>query len=301
MSEIKVNTLQTNNIFSNVLSVGASSTINSTGIFLNNSNASVNASAIKVSTGASNIIVQGVTSVAAVNIGGVSTTTLNVEAANSQFFTANGTWTKPTWATTGNELVIVQLWGAGGGGNTTSGGGGGAYVFGYLKSSQLDATETITVGIGGGAGLVGQSTTVNLASGKTLIARGGGQANTTRGGGGGGWQGAGSAQNGGAPLGNTTAGGLSTFGGGAGGNNTTANTGGTSVYGGGGGAFGTGAGGNTIFGGGGGASTGTRGTSIYGGFGGNSTVSATAPGGGAGPNASGANGEVRIYTLRMVN
>lgn len=59
---------------------------------------------------------------------------LMAETVNTQIFTANGTWTKPGWANTGNELVVVHMWGGGGGGSSAgqpnpSGAGGGAFVF----------------------------------------------------------------------------------------------------------------------------------------------------------------------------
>jgi len=41
----------------------------------------------------------------------VFSNTTPTETVNTQIFTANGTWTKPSWATDGKELVIVHMWG----------------------------------------------------------------------------------------------------------------------------------------------------------------------------------------------
>lgn len=87
---------------------------------------------------------------------------------NTQIFTSNGTWTKPT-GLTGNEQVIFQLWGAGGNAfaDTSSwsdpdspvtvsysqieAGGGGAYFSGHRLLSDLSSSIPVTVGQSGGA------------------------------------------------------------------------------------------------------------------------------------------------------
>lgn len=191
---------------------------------------------------------------------------------NTQIFTANGYWIKPAWANTGQELVIVNLIGAGGGAikssylSTTAGGGGGAFVWGVFMSSQCNAICNVVVGIGGAAGSDSSGTGNWAAAGdggnsvfyhntsKSLFltaygGRGGAirytapNAGNFRGGGGGGWFGSGNTytrggtqlarEYGGEPLGGNNSVLDSEFGGGTGGGIT--NTAGISVYGGGGG------------------------------------------------------------------
>lgn len=256
----------------------------------------------------------------------VVSNTYITETVNTQLFTANGTWTKPSWATDGKELVIVHMWGGGGGSaggtgggtSTGAGGGGGAYMFGCFIANNLSSTQAVVVGLGGLGAASATGVTVQAGSGKSstfagLIAYGGGGGTfnstltpTLTAGGGGGWFSAGSntsTASGGAPLGGTFASTNSTFGGGAGSN--TSILGGYSVYGGGGGGVSSlsppisAAGGSSIFGGGGGFG----GTSVYGGSGGNRT-DGIIPGGGAGTGPSGyagARGEVRVYTYRIVS
>ena len=243
--------------------------------------------------------------------------------SNYQVFTASGTWTKPS-GLSGNEIVFVQLWGAGGGGggcaNATSsgagGGGGGAYTEAKFRASDLSSTVTVTLGSGGagGVGLANGSAGGNSTFGSYLTAYGGGggslaSGTNTAGGGGGGNSSAGVTANntttggdGGGINGSTGtagAGAGNSFGGAAGGGNNQA--GGSSTHGGGGGGSGggSGVGGSGYFGGagggGGGITTGNNGGTgiVYGGNGGNGGGNAngsngTAPGGGGG--GSGNNG-----------
>lgn len=82
-----------------------------------------------------------------------------------KFYNPSGsphTWTKPG----GLKYVIVEVQAGGGGGGRTrsssyesaSGGGGGAYCRKKILASELSATETVTVGIGGLGGKVSGST-----------------------------------------------------------------------------------------------------------------------------------------------
>jgi len=304
MSQLEVATLVANSLFANSV-VAPGITINSTALGLG-SNTRIGTAGLSVGNSTVNNVLQATVSEPNITINGSTLTSIPTagEICNVQIFTANGTWTKPSWATTGYELVFVHMWGAGGGGNnsgaTAFGGGGGAFVFGIYMGSQVNSTANVVVGLGGGGGQVGGSSTFANATNGLLTAYGGGGAGSiVYAGGGAGWLQAGSttgdgrAGAGGAPLGGNATVSDSTFGGG----NTS---GGNSIYGGGGGN-----GGRSIFGGGGGAytSTGVCGTSIYGGNGGNNSVSATTPGGGGGNGPStlvGARGEVRVYTLRKL-
>ena len=298
MSELKVTSIEANNISANLI-VAGQTTVNSSGLYLNSTSGVINSSAIVVSNASGNVILQGTTNLASITINGTEYTSLVNETVNTQIFTANGTWTKPSWATTNNELVVVHLWGGGGGGSSSNsaGGGGGAFVFGYYKMSQLGNTANVVVGAGGSASGSGNGEPSSFANGNNtlLIAYGGGSGGGSSSGCGGGWLGTGNTTVGGAPLGgNTTAGSAdSTFGGGGGADTRN------SIYGGGGGS-GSGAAGNSVFGGGGGSKSSAVGTSIYGGFGGNTTQLPTIPGGGGGTQQSGARGEVRVYTYRSL-
>ncbi len=216
------------------------------------------------------------------------------------------TWTKPT----GLKYIDVQLWGAGGSGGSDNtrgaGGGGGAYNTKRFFTSELGATETVTIGAGGAAatgaaGNAGGNTT--FGSLLTAYGGGGGGAGAGVGGGGGGGitsagaTGAATGGAGGSPVGGTGASGSTPAGGsnfgGAGGGDDSAGIPGASVFGGGGGGAETGqTGGNSYYGGAGGAggtSSGfSGGTSVFGGNGGAGgdasplPTAGTVPGGGGG-------------------
>lgn len=237
---------------------------------------------------------------------------------NTQIFTANGTWTNPYYEQSGlngNETVFVMLWGGGGGGfgvTNGRGGGGGSCVIGNFKlSTIIDFTLPVIVGLGGGAGVAGGTSSFgnNLTSVALSAYGGAGSTGTTAGtaGGGGGLFAVGSGGNGGGPLGGTGGGSLattsSTFGGG-GAANTLFGNGGFSIFGGAGGTASTGTGGDSVYGGGGGADASLQGNSVFGGEGGSRTVAPTTPGGGGGANTAttsfftGARGEVRVWVIK---
>jgi hypothetical protein len=329
MSQLQVTTFEANTLSANVITSGQT-TVNSTGLYLSNSGGVINSSAISVTNSTSGITALAPTiSAPGISIGGAFYTTLPNETVNTQIFTANGTWVKPTWANTGNELVITHLWGGGGGGvsnnSTSAGGGGGAFVFGYFKTSQCNSVCNVVVGNAGvgldsgasaiTAGGVGGTSIfyANTTNSLSAYGGGGGNANSTfggAGGGGGGWLSAGQSNTnrgfalGGSPLGGNNTSTSSTFGGASQANDTAI---GASIYGGGAGSAGADVKGDSIYGGGGGAwfnSAVGPGTSFFGGFGGgngssNSTlIVGQIPAGGGGPGANGARGEVRVYTLR---
>lgn len=216
---------------------------------------------------------------------------------NTQIFTANGTWTKPS-ALSGNEQVFIMAWGAGGSGfGGAYSGGGGACVIGTCFVSEIDSTVSVTVGSGVNNAPGGNS--IFASTNKNLIATGGGVANSSKGGGGGGLLGvATSISVGGDPLGGSP----SEFGGGHGANNAPGNNGSNSIFGGGGGGLWQGLGGKTIYGGGGGGNTSSTLTSVFGGLGAQGSTQPTTPGGGgqgfgAGL-AAGARGEVRVWVIK---
>ena len=80
-------------------------------------------------------------------------------SVDSQTFTSSGTWTKPAGVT----FVFVEVMGGGGGGGSGDkdstyysagggGGAGGANDYRLFLASELDATETVTIGAGGSGG-----------------------------------------------------------------------------------------------------------------------------------------------------
>ncbi|MFN8274431.1 MAG: choice-of-anchor D domain-containing protein [Flavobacteriaceae bacterium] len=173
-------------------------------------------------------------------------------AQTSQTFNSSGNFVVPAGVTT----VTVQLWGAGGGGssaaNASGGGGGGAYTTAVLSVTP-NTTIPVTVGIGGGVGNAGTSSSIMSVSAN------GGAAGGNRAGGAGG---AASAII--APV-------TASFAGGNGGNGRT-NSGGS----------------NNEAGGGGGASATTSAAGGAGSNGGSSTTTATAGGIGTGNGGVGA-------------
>jgi hypothetical protein len=185
-------------------------------------------------------------------------------APNTQYFTASGTWNKPT-TTCSNPVAVIKCVGGGGaggaggfGGNNGGGGGGGGYAETQVALSSLGASVTVTIGAGGagtssgGAAPSGGNTTF----GATLTAGGGagGNSNGTGGAGGAsGGSGGGAGRAGGAGL--TAA--VGGTGGGAGAGHGDGGSPGTdTVAGGAGGTFGGG--------GGGGGSQGTSGSGAAG-------------------------------------
>lgn len=236
-----------------------------------------------------------------------------VTGVDYQVFTTPGaaTWTKPS-GISANALVLVELWAGGGpggnaGANNGGGGGGGGHRAKWFRAGELGATESLTIGAGGTAGVRGGDTSF----GSHMTAYGGGYGNGVDPGGGGGKLGQGTNGSGGgsAGQGGPPANGTQADQGGGNGASSGSGTGGSSVDGGGGGGSGNGPGnsngGASENGGGGGANGGgTGGASKRGGSGGNAGQAGNAPGGGGGgkPAGSGAlgigaRGEIRVTTI----
>jgi len=307
------------------VSVGNGVVINTSSILVTNTSAPIYNTAINsTSISATRIFLNGI------EYDSIAPTTPMVDY---QVFTANGSWTKPSWATA-NDIVTVQMWGGGGSGMVNAAGssfpgvgcgGGGACAIYTILANQCNSVCDVVVGPGGNSvalnvvGNPGGNSSFNAGGGLILYAYGGGAASGTntavagvgQGGGGGGWFGPGVNATpslpgaGGGPLGGNSTIFDSTFGGGGGANSAGTGVGGSSIYGGGGGARGAGVGGSSIYGGGGGGAT--PGVSIFGGNGGVSAANSGpstagwAPGGGGGANNSvgglaGGRGEVRVWT-----
>lgn len=292
--EVKIlevtNTVVSNTILViNALATNSNVTINSTSltIFAVGSNTTINSTSIRISNATNSATLAAISNTPYIVVNSVSYSKLYTETMNVQIFTANGIWQRPSWANTGKELIVVNMWGAGGPG------GGGAFAFGYsngsFPSQITNASGTFCNVIVGTGNSTSRTSEFYYTNTRVLRAYGGGAYS------GGGWTSQGDADIvgfGGGPVGGATAGDFGTFGGGA--------NGGYSIYGGGGANTAAGgAGGNSFYGGGGYGTT-TRGTSIYGGFGGNTTTLPTAPGGGGNSSVGGARGEVRVFTLRYL-
>lgn len=264
-----------------------------------------------INTGATSGVVLGNSSVTfqtvtvpAITVGGVM---FGAPAGviNTQFFSANGFWTKPP-NLTGDEQVLLMIWGTGGGAvsgaNSIGGGGGGSCLIGSYPASFF--VNSCIIQFGGSIQFFPGANTTSANNSIVFTVPTGGSANASFAGGGGGILG-GFALNGsgdgGKPLGGLTGspGGDSEFGGGGGGI-TSSSGGGSSIFGGGGGGGLTGNGGNSIYGGGGGSNSGIIGTSVFGGNGGNNSISATNPGGGGakGAGVSITQGAIRVWVIK---
>lgn len=195
-----------------------------------------------------------------------------------QTFLVSGSLAKdPAWPA--NALVVAEYWSGGAGGapnNTRSGGGGGG---GYWRHeftvADLGASEPFVVGSGGAVGGAGGVTSfkgISVLGGTTGTSVSSPSTNPADGGSGGSVSA--SRPNDG------------TLSGGNGGNASTTigSPGGASIYGGGGG-------------GGAGATNGVGGSSVFAGKGGNVAQAGTAPSGGGGARAVGADGQFRVRVI----
>ena len=244
-------------------------------------------------------------------------------ASYTEVLDASGTWEKPP-GLTGDEIIIVDLWGGGGGGgrgnsaSVGSGGGGGGYVTRSFNASELTDSVAVTIGAGGAgatsnanAGADGENSTFGAYLTAYGGAGGAGSASGTpgNGGGGGGATSKGSGTQGGGPifLKEAIVGEFSLLPidyayGGNGAHGTIGLPAGAAIYGGGGGAGSIyDPAGSSVYGGGGGdRSSGTGGgISVHGGNGGAFGVAGVQPGGGGGGCANGAAGRciVRIVLI----
>jgi hypothetical protein len=254
---------------------------------------------------------------------GGSTGSDGIDLIYDETFDSDDTWDKSDFINPAEAMVLVECIGGGGSGgrsasgNGAGGGGGGGYNAKQFKLSDLSATESIVIGIGGSAqaGAAAGNSGGNTTFGTTKVigyGGGGGGIGTTTGGGGGG---------GGAVAGSAPVGLWGGMGGGGTGGTANATAGGSngysSTWGGGGGGGGQdaavagGAGGNSQRGGGGGGGCSDTGTGGAGGIsyeggnggagGGNGGAPAagTVPGGGGGGaenqnSGAGANGRCRV-------
>lgn len=239
---------------------------------------------------------------------------LGLSAVDVQVFSVSGTWQAPTDAVV---IMLIECWGGGGGGggagatgtNRAGGGGGGAYLYRWMRVSDVTSSVAVTVASGGTAGPTnGNSGGMGDSSsfGSYVIAYGGAggfgaNANnvTAQGGGGGGAFAVGSGIFGGGPAGGTYAASVDGFGGASGG--SVASGGaipGNAGYGGAGGAgadSGTQrAGGRSVYGGGGGGNGATSassgGISLFGGAGGDGGAAGSAGSAGSRPGGGGGGG-----------
>lgn len=101
--------------------------------------------------------------------------TPNIPVINTLIFNGNGTYNP----TTGMRYCIIELQGSGGGGggNTIlsnqsvicSGGNSGAYIKVFMTSTEVNGSNSIGIGIGGGSNVTGQNSTF----GSLIVAPGG--------------------------------------------------------------------------------------------------------------------------------
>lgn len=227
--------------------------------------------------------------------------------ADYQVITADGDWNKPANTPDAAKVYLEGWAGGGGGGNGSTvrgGGGGGAGDRKTFRAGDLTSIVACVIGQGGSAGNSGGTTT--FGSFLTIFGGGSGHESSnafTGAGGGAGGDMFGTGNNSGGING-----GSADTQAGAGGNGVisgdpeTKGSDGDFGGGGGGGVANSGtAGGNSYFGGAGGGSdksgsSGSGGKSKHGGNGGDGAAAGAIPGGGGGGNASGARGELRIWT-----
>lgn len=119
----------------------------------------------------------------------IATRVGRLTSRNSEAFTANGTWTRPSEV---YKVYVTMVAGGGGGGaNSGQGGGSGAYCFRVPLYTAQDLTITVGAGgdgeINGGAAATNGGDTSVTATGLSLVADGG----IADGGAGGDWYGEG--------------------------------------------------------------------------------------------------------------